>query len=343
MSGRDDIEAWATAILAGGDPAVEPDRLADEDRQRLIERLLPSPAGRRWLRGSSLLDPALAARLLDIEDDFRAPRRDATLDAAIATAALDELVRHAEAIAAGAGAPALWARLSGQPELLVATARRIAAGGDSQAIEATATHLLLDRADTYRLGQARRIEVARELLGSASGTARGIAAEHLARVEPGELARRIDELARDPAAQVRGFAWLAMFRVDRQVAAERAFTFLADEAAPEEHRLSALNAAGEALPTAWVVDVLAYFVAHPSERLARAAADLLHRHHRHPDIAVAAAGSPHPEVREIATRLMDPYRGSPAAGGSRPGDPTREDPLLRLMRELEERENETGR
>ena len=31
---------------------------------------------------------------------------------------------------------------------------------------------------------------------------------------------------------------------------------------------------------------------------------------------------------------MDPYRGSPAAGGSRPGDPLREDPLLRLMRRV---------
>jgi hypothetical protein len=46
-------------------------------------------------------------------------------------------------------------------------------------------------------------------------------------------------------------------------------------------------------------------------------------------------------VREIANRLMDPYRGSPAAGGSRPGDPLREDPLMKLLRQIEQAEDET--
>ncbi|HLT19316.1 MAG TPA: hypothetical protein VKZ96_07675 [Thermomicrobiales bacterium] len=343
MSPRDTVESLATAIFAGGEPDVDLDQLADDERRRLIERLMDATAGRRWLRGSPLLDAELAGRLLGIAEDVRGRRRDATLDAAIAAATLDDLLRYAESIAAGAGAPAFWSRLACDRELLIDTARRIAASGDAEAVEATATHLLLDPVDAYGLGTARQAQIARELLGSASAVARGIAAEHLARVDPRELAGRIEELARDPSARVRGFAWLAAFRVDRRLAAEQAFDFLADETMPEEQRHSALSAAGEALPTAQVVELLAYFVVHPSERLAREAAEQLHRNHRHPDIAIAAAGSPHPEVREIATRLMDPYRGSPAAGGSRPGDPTREDPLLRLMRELEERENETER
>jgi hypothetical protein len=102
-----------------------------------------------------------------------------------------------------------------------------------------------------------------------------------------------------------------------------------------------LTVAGEALPTEMLVDLLAYFVVHPNAELALEAANLLQCHHRHPEIAIPAAGSPHPEVREIANRLMDPYRGSPAAGGSRPGDPLREDPLMKLLRQIEEAEDET--
>jgi hypothetical protein len=157
---------------------------------------------------------------------------------------------------------------------------------------------------------------------------------------PGLLTAHIDRLARDASARVRGFAWLAAFRIDRSTAANLATDLLGDETAGIEIRRSALNAAGEHLPTEQMIGLLSYFVIHPNEALALDAAHLLHRHHRHPEIAIAAAGSPHPEVREIANHLMDPYRGSPAAGGSRPGDPLRVDPLLQLLRLLEEEETE---
>jgi hypothetical protein len=51
---------------------------------------------------------------------------------------------------------------------------------------------------------------------------------------------------------------------------------------------------------------------------------------------MAAADSRHEPVRELALFLLDPYRGSPAAGGSRPGDPTAGDIFAELARRLED-------
>jgi hypothetical protein len=62
-------------------------------------------------------------------------------------------------------------------------------------------------------------------------------------------------------------------------------------------------------------------VQHPRPELAEAAAELLWTRHRHPEPARAALASPHPRVREMGKRLLDPRHGSPAAGGSRPGMP----------------------
>jgi hypothetical protein len=45
-------------------------------------------------------------------------------------------------------------------------------------------------------------------------------------------------------------------------------------------------------------------------------------------------------VRDIAAFLLDPYRGSPAAGGSRPGDPTNSDIFAEMMRQLDDRSDE---
>ena len=45
------------------------------------------------------------------------------------------------------------------------------------------------------------------------------------------------------------------------------------------------------------------------------------------------------QVREIAEALLDPRRGSPAAGGSRPGDPTR---TLDIFKALLERGDAPG-
>jgi hypothetical protein len=82
--------------------------------------------------------------------------------------------------------------------------------------------------------------------------------------------------------------------------------------------------------------VLSYAVLQPDSALAGDAADLLHDLHRHPAIAEAAQRSPHSAAREVAAYLLDPYRGSPAAGGSRPGDPLRGGDIFdELVRRLE--------
>jgi hypothetical protein len=151
----------------------------------------------------------------------------------------------------------------------------------------------------------------------------------------------------DESERVRGVVWRAALRVDRSATVERAVTLLSDEWAPVLVRRSALDALGTDLPTSQMADLLAFFVVHPDHDLAADAANLLYRQHRNPITAEAARASPHPDVREIAERLLDPSRGSPAAGGSRPGDPTRSstDIYADMLRQLEEKtgnQNEPG-
>ncbi|CAN5739673.1 hypothetical protein BH23CHL2_BH23CHL2_30010 [soil metagenome] len=341
MNTSPDNELLAAQLLDG---RMHPDDFSDlDDRRRndIIDLLIEQPGGRRWLRASPLLNTELAGRLIEYDDDFQGQRRDTTLEPVIALAGLDELVAHSPAIAAGSGAPALWSRLSKHPDHFRGAIRSVISKGDSRAIDATATHLLLDPANPYRLNPDQQAQIALKMLSTDTETGRGVAAEFLATNAPDELSDQLDALVRDRSAAVRGFAWFAAFRVDREAATDRAIELLGDESIAAKMRQSALNATGEALPTEQIVELLSYFVVHPSEALALDAANLLQRHHRHPEIAIAAAGSPHEAVREIANRLMDPYRGSPAAGGSRPGDPLRSDPLLELMRQLED--DETGK
>lgn len=338
MSERTDATQLAADLIDGKateDALVGRD---DDTQQALIAELLESSAGRRWLRASSLLDTRLADQLLAYGDDFSTSRHDATLAAVVETAGLEGIVGRAVDVAAGTGAPALWTRLAGHTSRFQAAFAAVRESDDSRALEATATHLLLDPASQYGLTGEQRQEIAVAIIETSVDAARAIAAEYLASSSPEVLAARIDTLALDQSASVRGFAWFAAFRSDRAAAANAATELLGDESVDVEIRRTALNAAGESLPTDELVGLLSYFVIHPNRDLALDAANLLHRYHRHPEIAMAAAGSPHEEVREIATRLMDPYRGSPAAGGSRPGDPLRSDPLLELMRRLEEEE-----
>ncbi|MEX2314779.1 MAG: hypothetical protein WD628_03610, partial [Thermomicrobiales bacterium] len=162
---------------------------------------------------------------------------------------------------------------------------------------------------------------------------------YLAEHDPAVLRGSLDRLLADESERVRGVAWEAALRVDRSGTVERAVTLLSDESAPVFVRRSALDALGTVLPTSQLTDLLAYFVVHPDHDLAADAAGLLYRQHRNPITAEAARASPHPDVREIAERLLDPSRGSPAAGGSRPGDPTRSstDIYADMIRQLEER------
>ncbi|MEZ4521436.1 MAG: hypothetical protein R3A46_07325 [Thermomicrobiales bacterium] len=336
MTSKRDPGDFATGLIDGRRSPAELDLLSARDRNAVIDQLLTSAAGRRWLRNSELLDANLAHQLLEYGDDFRQSRRDSSLDPVIGAAEPEQLVARAGAVAAGSAAPVLWTRLAPLPEALSDAVDAVLASEDSQAIEATATHLLLDPANPYRIDAGQRERIAAAILETDVDSARGVAAEFLSSTDPERLASDINRLARDVSVRVRGFSWLAAFRVDRDRAMDRAAELLGDESLDVDVRRSALNTAGEVMSTDRVIELLAYFVIHPSEALALDAANLLHRHHRHPDIAIAAAGSPHEAVREIANRLMDPYRGSPAAGGSRPGDPLRTDPLLKIMRQIED-------
>ena len=338
MSTRSDSDRIAAGLVNGTLAEDDLRDLGSEDAERVVKALLAEPEGRRWLRASSLLDAELADRLVTYSEDFNRRRHDATLAAAVERASLDLLVRHAPAIAGGSGAPALWTRLGDHPDQFQAAFDAVLASEDARALEATATHLLLDSTGQFGLSEDEQQELARAIIETDVDAARGVATEFLASAAPDILASRITALAHDASASVRGFAWFAAFRHDQSGATDAAIELLGDESISAEIRRTALNAAGESLQTEQMVGLLAYFVVHPNRDLALDAAHLLHRHHRHPEIAIAAAGSPYDEVREIAMRLMDPYRGSPAAGGSRPGDPLRSDPLMQLLRQLEEDE-----
>jgi len=313
--------------------------LPEDQRQEAIARLLESAAGRRWLRSIPDLSADDADRLLTSESDFRQHRRDRSLGAVIERATRAAIEEHAFAIAAGPAASTLWNRLGEEPERRVDIARLIVAGDDLRAAEATLHLLVLDPLDPFTLGEPARVSIAARALGSSSADVRGLAAEFLADHAPDELRDMFEQLILDDSEQVRGIAWASALRHLRQPAVERATALLADESVPIPTRRSALNAIGTALPTSQVADILAWFVVHPDHQLAADAATLLHDLHRNPITAEAARESPHADVREIAERLLDPLRGSPAAGGSRPGDPTRSstDIYADMIRQLEKR------
>jgi hypothetical protein len=317
----------------------------DSDQRVFVtDALLATVAGRRWLRDDPALTTELADRLLAFESDFRQPRRDRSLARAVERASATAIDAHVSALAAGPAATALWGRLSAEPEALGRRATVLVAGNDATAAEATLHLLVLDPRDPFGVGNDARLEIAAGALDAEAASVRGLAAEFLAEQAPAILERRLQRLLADESERVRGVVWGSALRVNRQATVERAATLLADESAPVLIRRSALNALGSTLPTSQMADLLSYFVVHPDHELAADAANLLYRQHRNPITAEAARDSPHADVREVAEQLLDPLRGSPAAGGSRPGDPTRSsaDIYADMIRQLEEKaENQT--
>ena len=319
--------------------------LSPNERADVEAALLATPAGRRWLRADPTLDAPHADRMLTIETDFRQSRRDRTLASVVERATVAALTRHAAAIATGPAAPTLWRRLAADPAHLVGRASALVAGPDAQAAEATLHLLVLDPLDPFGIGNVARLSVAISALDSTTASVRGLAAEYLAAHDPAVLQRRLEWLLADENERVRGIVWDAALRVNRSATVERASVLLSDETVPVPVRRSALVALGTVLPTAQMADLLSYFVVHPDHELASDAANLLYRQHRNPITASAARASPHADVREVAERLLDPLRGSPAAGGSRPGDPTRSsaDIYADMIRQLEEKaDNQPG-
>jgi hypothetical protein len=303
----------------------------------IVKRALQDEGGRRWLRGLDDLPLDLAEELLEHEDDFRSRRRDSSLVRLVEAVPVASLVSHGMAIASGSAAPVFWNKLSADPEQLLRVAREIVAGDDLTAAESTLYLLTLDPLDPYELGPERRADIARTGLQSSVASIRTLAAEYLFDNDPEALAEDFSRLVRDDDERVRGLTWSAMIRPEPREAFETATEIAGQEAEPVEVRRSALAAIGTHFPTSEIIELLAYFVLHPEPALALDAGNLLYRLHRHPTIATAAISSPHQEVREIGQFLLDPYRGSPAAGGSRPGDPTRSDIFAELIRQTEER------
>lgn len=296
------------------------DRAPHHDEETLVAQLA-DPSARRRLRSLPGLDPALAERLLDYPEDFLTRQRDLSLANVVRIAPWSAVQAAATWLAAGQAAPALWQRLQAEPDTLVMLAQELAAGSDAAAAENTLQLLVLDPLDPFALGADRRAAIAEAGLRSPHAQARGLAAEYLSESHPARVLVLFDRLVVDSDQRLRAVAWRVAFAHARLAARERAFALLGDERAPLDVRRSALLAAGEYLPTDALVDLLSWFVAHPDPDLAGDAATLLHDMHRNPLIAEAALRSPHEHVRETAERLLDPLRGSPAAGGNRPGSP----------------------
>ena len=341
MKDRGQQLATIRAALAG-DELPPFNSLAElDDVAMAVEVALQTPSGRRWLRSVNDLDTDLAARLIAFEEDFRTRRRDSTLVRVVQLVEQPALIQHQTAIAAGAAAATFWDRLARDAELLLEAALDIVAGTDAAAAESTLYLLVLDPLDPYGLGEEQRARIARVGLESQTASTRSLAAEYLFEHDLSALANAVARLIYDEDDRIRGLAWSAGFHTDRQATFDRATRMLGDEAEQLALRRSALTALGTHLPTDEVVDILAFMVGHPDEALALDAGNLLYRLHRHPTIAMAAVESPHASVREIGAFLLDPYRGSPAAGGSRPGDPTSSDIFAELIRQTEERSEAT--
>lgn len=332
-----------TAIQTGEPASYEAfATLGDAERADVVRDLLDSHEGRRWLRGNPHLESALADELLTYDSDFRQSRRDRTLGAVVERASLSALSQHVDAIATGSAASALWNRLSADPGERLRFATMLVATASAALAEATLHLLVLDPLNSFDISDDDRSTIARQALMSSHADVRGIAAEYLAEAQPRILLDELDRLTMDDSQRVRGVTWNAALRVDRSASTDRAMTVLGDESIGVALRRSALIALGSALPTAQMVEILAFFVVHPNHELAADAAELLYQQHRNPVAATAAQQSPHEDVREIAERLLDPQRGSPAAGGSRPGDPTRSsaDIFADMIQQLERKQHD---
>lgn len=304
------------------------------------DHVLQDPVRRRALRGSETLTPDLAARLLAFVEDFRSGRVDRTLERLVQVAPVEALLEHAVTIAGSPAAGAFWNRLRRDNVDLVDPAIAIITGEDIEAAMSVLYLLVLDPLDPYGIGPENRVLIADIGLHSSSVDVRSLSAEYLFDNNIQALGDDYERLVVDEDERIRGVGWSAGIRLDSGNAYRLAQETLHDEAAPMPIRRSALAALGTHYETADLVDTLSQFVLHPDPDLALDAANLLFRLHRHPVIATAAIESPHEAVRDIAAFLLDPYRGSPAAGGSRPGDPTNSDIFAEMMRQLDDRSDE---
>lgn len=291
-----------------------------------IDSLFADAAGRRRLRAEILprlegsAAARLAERLLAFPDDFNSRHRDRTTPTVVQVLSEAALLQHAPLLAGSNAAASLWERLAaGGPAAVVEAAEAIFRCGSIEARETTLYLLLIDREPPITLPPDARSRLLALALDDADDEVRGLAAELVAADDPERLLSDLARWTRDPSERARAATWSVAFTDDPEGAISRAESLVGDEQAPLSARRSALIALGDALPTDEIAPLLETMVTHPQAELAETAAELLWSQHRAPAIALAAAQSPHPAVRAIAERLLDPMHGSPAAGGFRPG------------------------
>lgn len=286
-------------------------------------RLLREPAGRRRLRERLPGMPGraaagLAACLVAFRDDFDPMHRDRTTPLVVAFLRLDDLLDSTLILAAGNSATAFWERLLLEsPEAQALAIEQVFRHGEVAAREYAVHALLLDPLRQNPLPQPALHYLLQLALADADDEVRGLSAEFAANNSSDMISAK--DWVLDAGERARAAAWKVAFERDPAEAVDRADELATDLAQPVPARRSALIALGVRLRTAEISPLLACLVDDPSEELALDAASLLWRYHRTPEVAQAAAGSRHPAVREIALHLLDPTRGSPEAGGYRPG------------------------
>ena len=289
---------------------------------------LATPAGRRWLRRVVL--PALpspqasllAAALLAYRDDFLRWRRDRSTWVVIDRIDREALLANAVWLAGSNAALALWVRLQQEgTATLITVATRVLREGTAVAREVALTLLLTDPNREIRLPARIERGLLTIALADPDDTVRGLAVATAARRAPDLLLSHWHRWVQDRSQRARRAVWQLALRSDPH-AREHAIALVSSEAVPVSIRNDALWALAQAMTTDEIAPILAVAVVHPDRELAEAAAEILWTQHRHPLPARAALESPHRPVRRIGEQLLDPRRGSPAAGGARPGMPS---------------------
>lgn len=291
---------------------------------------LDNPLVRRWARAyllPRLTRPnaeSLAAAMLDWPGDFEPQKRDRTTAHVVAALSEDDLYACLTMLAGGNASSALWERLSATGAgVLTQAVERIFEAGDVRTRETTLHLLVLDPYGPEYLSRDHQSTVLLKALDDPDEEIRGLAAEVVAADLPDRLLSRCEHAPLDSSERVRTAFWQVALAYQPDRAIEEAGELALDPNQPLEARRTALLSLGENAATRTVAPVLQALLTGDDQVLADDASQLMWRHHRAPDIANAASQSPFPEVRELAERLLHPTMGSPAAGGSRPGDPTR--------------------
>ena len=334
VNGEPDHNAILRTVQEGDSPAKE--RLADQIAQAwqagstLGQLPLEKTEVRRWAREHVLqrLGPdhaaELADRLITFPEDFTASQRDRTAEFVVARISLAALERAIVDLAHSNVTGALWDRIaqSGMDAVLM-MARNVLRIGSLQARETTLHTLALDPYGPQYLDRGRQNQLLQQALADSDPEIRGLAAEVVAVDLPERLLERETDAALDSSERVRMAYWRTAFAYRREMAFELASQIVLDPSHSIDARRTALLSLGEHVPTRQVSPVLQVILRGNEQVLAEDAGQLMWRYHRAPDVANAAAESQFSDVRELADRLLHPERGSPAAGGSRPGDPTR--------------------